>query len=161
MSGPKSGYVCWFRVRFSECDPLGHVNNAVYLTYLEQAAIDHAAFGGWPESRLRDEIGAVFVARKHEIEYLRPATEGMVLEVRTWPSSMTGARAFRDYEIGANSEPDPARRIDRLIPPADIVPFPRHDLIVRARTEWAFMNVTTGRPVRIPHIVIDDFLIGA
>lgn len=161
MSRPKSGYICWFRVRFGECDPLGHVNNAVYLTYLEQAAIDHAAFGGWPETRLRDEIGAVFVARRHEIEYRRPATEGMVLEVRTWPSSMSGARAFRDYEIGVTSEPDPARRIDRLVPPGQIASFPRADLVVRARTEWAFMNVATGRPARIPQTVIDDFMIDA
>src|SRR5699024_8640808 len=111
MSGPSSGYVCWFRVRFNECDPLGHVNNGVYLTYLEQAAIDHAAAGGWPSARLRAEAGALFVARRHEIEYVRPATEGMVLEVRTWPSAMSGARAFREYEIGVASEDDPARRI--------------------------------------------------
>lgn len=159
MSRPASGYVCWFRVRFSECDPLGHVNNAVYLTYLEQAAIDHAAAGGWPEGRLRDEVGAVFVARRHEIEYLRPATVGMVLEVRTWPAAMSGARAFREYEIGVSHEADPARRIDRLVPFAEIAAFPREDLVVRARTEWAFMNAETGRPARIPRAVIDDFLV--
>lgn len=160
MTRPKTAFVCWFRVRFGECDPLGHVNNAVYLTYLEQAAIDHAALGGWPETRLRDEIGAVFVARRHEIEYLRPATAGMVLEVRTWPSAMSGARAFREYEMGISTEADPARRIDRLVAPDEIAPFARADLVVRARTEWAFMNVTTGRPARIPGVVIDDFLIG-
>jgi Thioesterase-like superfamily len=28
-------------VRFRDCDPMGHVNNAVYLTYLEQARFSH------------------------------------------------------------------------------------------------------------------------
>ena len=34
-------------VRFRDCDPLGHVNNAVYLTYLEAARFAwwHATFG--------------------------------------------------------------------------------------------------------------------
>lgn len=159
MSSPKSGYVCWFRVRFSECDPLGHVNNSVYLTYLEQAAIDHAAAGGWSSERLRQEIGAVFVARKHEIEYFQPATEGAVLEVRTWPSAMSGARGTRHYEIGRTVAEAPASQIDRLIPPEEIAPFARRDLIVRAQTEWAFMNVTSGRPTRIPAAVIRDFLL--
>ena len=37
-------------VRFSDCDPLAHVNNAVYLTYLEQARLTlwRAQLGSWP-----------------------------------------------------------------------------------------------------------------
>ena len=48
-------YVAHFRVRFSDLDPLGHVNNAVYLNFLEQAAIDHATITGL---RLRGAEGA-------------------------------------------------------------------------------------------------------
>ena len=36
------------QVRFRDCDPLGHVNNAVYLTYLEQAR-----FNLWREQKLK------------------------------------------------------------------------------------------------------------
>jgi acyl-CoA thioester hydrolase len=78
-------YLAHFRVRFHEIDPLGHVNNAVYLTYLEQAAIDHAAVAGYDVERLRD-LGGVFIARRHEVDYRLPARAGDWLRVTTWPN---------------------------------------------------------------------------
>jgi acyl-CoA thioester hydrolase len=158
VTSPKTGYVGYFRVRFSECDPLGHVNNAVYLSYLEQTAIDHAAMVGWASADLQREAGAVFVARKHEIEYLQPATEGTLLQVRTWPGAMSGARGTRHYEIG-RVDGDPTGLVDRLLTPGEIGPLPRGELVVRAKTEWAFMNLATGRPTRIPAVVVRDFLV--
>src|SRR3954471_18487117 len=86
-------YLAHFRVRFHELDPLGHVNNAVYLSYLEQAAIDHAAAAGWDAATLRT-IGGVFIARRHEITYHRPAAENDRLRVITWPIELAGARAI-------------------------------------------------------------------
>jgi acyl-CoA thioester hydrolase len=112
---------------------------------------------GWPAERLRREIGAVFVARRHEIEYLRPAVEGDVLRVRTWPEEMSGARGYRVYDI-TRADEAPGERVDRLLAPAELVPADRREVIVRARTEWAFMNVATGRPQRIPEVVVRDFL---
>lgn len=157
MTTARSGYVQFVRVRFHECDPLGHVNNSVYLNYLEQVAIDHAAAVGWPADRLRAEIGAVFVARQHEIEYLRPAFEGDVLRIRTWPEEMSGARGHRVYDITRATEA-PGERIDRVLAPEELTPAPRGEILVRARTEWAFVNVATGRPQRIPAEVVTDFL---
>jgi acyl-CoA thioester hydrolase len=52
-------FVHRLEVRFRDCDPLGHVNNAVYLTYLEQARFAHwrAVWGfnfeGLPEGDAR------------------------------------------------------------------------------------------------------------
>ena len=59
----------FFRVRFHEVDALGHVNNAAYLNYLEQAAIDHATFLGLDLQRLQG-LGGVLVARRHEIVFV-------------------------------------------------------------------------------------------
>lgn len=157
MSRAKSGYASYVRVRFQECDPLGHVNNAVYLTYLEQVAIDHASAVGWSSAILSRETGAVFVARKHEIEYLRPARDGDLLQVRTWPQEMRGARGERVYDI-SRVEGDRAGLVDRLLAAEELIPLPKSDILVRARTEWAFMNVTTGRPARIPATVTNDFI---
>ena len=53
-------YVCWFPVRFSDLDPLGHVNNAVYLNLLEQAAIEHAALSGFAYEDLRRDDTRVY-----------------------------------------------------------------------------------------------------
>ena len=40
-------FAAYFRVRHYESDALGHVNNAAYLHYLEQAAIEHSTAAGY------------------------------------------------------------------------------------------------------------------
>lgn len=59
-------------VRFRDCDPYGHVNNAVYLTYLE-----NARFALWRAQ----QVNGVILARA-EADYLAQATYGDELEVR-------------------------------------------------------------------------------
>lgn len=157
MSEPITGYLSLVRVRFNECDPLGHVNNSVYLNYLEQIAIDHAASVGWTSESLIGEAGAAFVARKHEITYVQPAFQNDWLLVRTWPTEMRGARGIRMYDI-SRFEGEPIGWMDRQVPWAEMPAVNRRNMVVQARTEWAFMNVTTGRPTRIPHAVSRDFV---
>lgn len=159
MKSPRSGFIAHVRVRFHECDPLGHVNNAVYLGFLEQAAIDHAAAAGWPASRLSAEIGAVFVARKHEIEFLLPSFENDILEIMTWPEEMSGARATRRYQICRIDGDIHSLPANRLIAASEITTASRDRLVVRASTEWVLANVERGRPVRIPERLEKDFLV--
>ena len=155
---PVSSLITHVRVRFQECDPLGHVNNATFISYLEQAAFDHAAILGWPVERLRDEIGAVFIVRRHEITFHQPAFEDQVLQILTWPGELTGARAVRMYEM---------RRIDAdpyAVPPSRIVPgpnvphFDKSELVVSGQTLFAFVHLERGRPVRVPDLVAQGFL---
>jgi acyl-CoA thioester hydrolase len=69
-------------VRFRDCDPMGHVNNAVYLTYLEQARFAHwREVWGVDFERLPEGTPGVILARA-EIDYRRPARYGDVLEIR-------------------------------------------------------------------------------
>ena len=69
-------------VRFRDCDPLGHVNNAVYLTYLEQARFAHwRDVWGFDFEGLPENAPGVILARA-EIDYRRPARYGDRLEVR-------------------------------------------------------------------------------
>lgn len=154
-SQPRSAYRLPVRVRFHECDPLGHVNNAVYLSYLEQAAIDHAALVGWSQENLEREIGGVFVARRHEVDYLRPAMEGDLVEVVTWAEAMGPASAMRRYIIrraqGAGMDPE-------LIREPDIRSLEVGEVLVRALTRWALVRRDTGRPMRIPVQVVSDFV---
>ncbi len=159
MRVPRSGFLAHARVRFHECDPFGHVNNAVYLGFLEQVAIDHSAAAGWPAARLQSEIGAVFVARKHEIEFLLPSFENDILEIVTWPEEITGARARRGYQIRRIEGDIHALPGNRLIVPSEIPAPSRDRLVVRASTEWVLANVERGRPVRIPAHLADAFLI--
>ena len=153
---PVSAYRLPITVRFNECDPLGHANNAAYLVWLEQAAIDHAILLGWPQDKLDREAGGVFVARRHEIDYLRPAYQGDHLEVLTWPDAMQMASTLRRYVIRRAAEPFGAPEI---IDNPDLASFDTGDVLVRAVTRWAFIQRDPVRPIRIPHYVLNDFLI--
>jgi YbgC/YbaW family acyl-CoA thioester hydrolase len=147
----------YFRVRFHEVDPLGHVNNAAYLNYLEQAAIDHASFLGLDLQRLQ-ELGGVFVARRHEIVFLRPTFAGDLLRVVTWLGEPRGARVDRQYLVFRELEkitdvPVGGRQLTRLDAPA------ADGLVAKATTEWVFAN-DQGRPRRVPSEVASLFQTG-
>lgn len=76
-------------VRFRDCDAYGHVNNAVYLTYLE-----NARFALWRAQG----ITGVILARA-EVDYRAQATYGDELEVRARVEGF-GRTSFRyEYEI--------------------------------------------------------------
>ena len=93
-------------VRFRDCDPMGHVNNAVYLTYLEQARFAHwrSLWGFGPPAANADEgqlpPGRPGVILAHvECDYKRPATYGETLEIRLRIAAL-GRTSFRyEYEI--------------------------------------------------------------
>ena len=157
LAGATHVYLAHFRVRYHQLDPLGHVNNATYLNYLEQAAIDHAA-GGYDVERLR-ALGGLFIARRHEIDFLSPAFAGDWLRVTTWGLALQGARARRAYEIHrlAPAVLAAAPPRDALLAPT-AVPPPTGDLLVRAQTDWAFVDPTTHRPRRIPAELRDAFV---
>lgn len=76
-------------VRFRDCDPLGHVNNAVYLTYLETARLVLWKAQG---------VDGVILARA-EVDYRSQARYGQNLEVRVRLEGL-GRSSFRyEYEI--------------------------------------------------------------
>jgi acyl-CoA thioester hydrolase len=86
-------------VRFRDCDALGHTNNAVYLTYLEQARFQHwRSLWGFGDPHTPPEMPGVILARV-EADYKRPSRYGDVLEIRLTVAEM-GRSSFRyDYEI--------------------------------------------------------------
>ena len=156
-SHPDAGipaFETYFRVRFHEVDALGHVNNAAYLNYLEQAAIDHATFLGLDMQRLQ-KLGGVFVARRHEIVFLKPTFAGDLLRVVTSLGEPRGARVDRHYlvfrELGRIADVPlggrPATWPGALADDA---------LVTRATTEWVFAN-REGQARRIPSEVVRLF----
>ena len=152
-------FAAYFRVRHYEADAVGHVNNAAYLHYLEQAAIEHSAAVGYPLGRYR-EMGALFIVRRHEIEYLRPASPGDVLEVVTWVAEIRGPRAVRAYEVYRYGQA--ASDVGTIaVPPDSLLPathVPASEPLVRARTQWAYVDLDSGRPLRPPAELIGAFV---
>jgi acyl-CoA thioester hydrolase len=139
-----------FRVRFHEVDALGHVNNSSYLNYLEQAAIDHASFLGLTLDRLRN-LGGVFVARRHDIVFLKPSFAGDLLRVITWLEEPRGARIARNYVVLRESTGAPGIPVAGRLTRGGQVPEVGA-IVVRAMTEWVFAG-DSGHPRRIPHEV--------
>jgi acyl-CoA thioester hydrolase len=85
-------------VRFRDCDALGHVNNAVYLSYLEQARFNHWRAIGLADLTGHADIPGVILARV-EIDYRRPAKFGDVLEVRLGIAAFGRTSFTYEYEI--------------------------------------------------------------
>jgi acyl-CoA thioester hydrolase len=114
-------------------DELGHVNNAVWVQWIQQVAVAH-----WDSIADPAHKNAYFwVVVRHEIDYLRPAFEGDVVTARTWIGEVPkGARSDRFVEfIGPDGK-----------------------VCVRARTSWAIIDVGSGRPVRVPPEVLAPFV---
>jgi acyl-CoA thioester hydrolase len=64
--------VSFYTVRFNDCDPLGHLNNARYLDYFLNAREDHLRDHYGIDLRDWSARGILFVVSRHEIRYLRP-----------------------------------------------------------------------------------------
>ncbi len=82
-------------VRFRDCDPMGHVNNAVYLSYLEAARFAwwRSVFGA---SGLQDHG---FIVARVEIDYRKPALPGDRLTIRLRVEAMGRSSFTVVYEI--------------------------------------------------------------
>jgi acyl-CoA thioester hydrolase len=84
-----------FIVSPDDIDQLGHVNNVVYLRYAQDAAVAH-----WRSAvpkELRNSL--VWVVRRHEIDYFKPALADDELNARTWVGEASGATMDRFVEI--------------------------------------------------------------
>lgn len=124
-----SGAVTILReVAWEDVDPAQHVNNAKYFTYLEESGIQAVAqFGVSMHAFLQQGYGSV--ARKTRIEYKQPARLGDKLDITTYLSDARSVRATRHFIL--------RRQADQ-------------QLIAQAFVLWVFIDLKTGRPVRMP-----------
>jgi acyl-CoA thioester hydrolase len=82
------------------------------------------------------ELGGVFVMRRVEIDYLRPAVASDTLEITTWLEEIRGTRARRRYEIRKQNH---------------------DDLLVTAEALWVWVDTNSMRPRPIPDILLNKF----
>ena len=141
IRGPPLLYTAPVPARFShplvaaaaDIDDLGHVSNLVYLRWVLEAATAHSVARGWSSAEYR-ALGAGWVVRRHELDYLAQVTLDQQLVAETWVDSWKGASCVRKTEI-----------------------FRDGVIVARAATTWAFMSFATGRPQRIADVVLDAF----
>lgn len=81
-------------VRFRDCDAMGHVNNAVYLSYLEQAR-----FAYWQRLTGATGIPRSFIVARVEIDYRAPITLDDRIVVRLRVSAVGRSSFTLEYEV--------------------------------------------------------------
>lgn len=82
-------------VRFNDCDPMGHLNNAIFSTYLEQARL---AYFGEAERMPQADI----ILARTEIDFRAPVSLGETIEIEVWPTRI-GTKSFElSYELRAD-----------------------------------------------------------
>lgn len=112
-------------LRWSDIDSFGHVNNTVYLRYLQEARVDllyvHAP------SRGAEDLARGMVVRRHEISYrapIRHVREGdhrQPIRVETWVTAIRAASFDLGYEI-LDLGPDGERHV-YAVAASILVPF--------------------------------------
>ena len=130
-------YTLRFPVPPSAIDANDHVNNIAYLQWMQDVAIAHTTAVGWPPERYF-ELGAAWVARSHFIEYLRPAFLGEPIALHTWIEAMDRRRCPRHYAFVREGDG-------------------KRDVLARAKTEWVYVDLKSGRPTTIPAIMAESF----
>jgi acyl-CoA thioester hydrolase len=123
-----------FEIPADVVDENGHVNNVVYVRWMQEAAVRHSDAVGCTQATR--EAGALWVVRSHRIEYLRPAFAGETIEVSTWVADFRRVISLRRYEF--------VRTTDQVV-------------LARGETDWVFVDAKTGRPRAIPESVWGRF----
>jgi len=112
------------KVSSSDIDALGHVNNIVYLRWVQEVAAAHWTYLS------NESINKLYawVVMRHEIDYLHPAQFGDRILLRTWVGKSSGPRSERHTEILDSASGKE---------------------LAQALTTWCLVDATTMRPKRI------------
>ena len=125
-----------FRLSFTpqpgDIDQLGHVNNAVWVGWIQEMATAH-----WGAVAAAEHIDAyIWVVVRHEIDYLGDAGPGETVEARTWVGERPrGARFDRHVEFSRDGR-----------------------VLVRAKTTWVIVDRASGKIRRVPPDAAAPFL---
>lgn len=120
----------------SDIDLMGHVNNVVYLRWVQEVATAH-----WTaKAALEDQASLLWVVLRHEIDYLRPALLGDSIMARTWVGPASRIKFERHIEI--------LRASDGAV-------------LAHARSLWCPIDSQTMKPVAVRPEVRERFSIPA
>lgn len=112
-----------------DIDELNHVNNIIYLRYVQDAAIGH-----WKTVPQEIASQIIWMARRHEIDYLKQAFLGDELVAKTWVDDFVGVKSIRHCEIMRGEE-----------------------VLARSITHWISLDAQTLRPKRITEEIVKQF----
>ncbi len=119
-----------FQVKPAAIDALNHVNNVVYLEWVQEISVLH-----W-NNLITDKIKAqyIWVAIRHEIDYVNPSFLNDVITVYTWIDETKGVKSIRIVHIYCEDK-----------------------LLVKAKTTWVLLDAKSLKPKRIGKDLIELF----
>ncbi|GAB2534756.1 acyl-CoA thioesterase [Rufibacter soli] len=117
------------KVTEADIDALGHVNNVVYLRWVQEVSAAHWATVAPQE--LQDKY--LWVVLRHEIDFHKPAFQSDVIKGSTWVGGHHGAKFERFVTL---------QRSDS------------EELLASAKTTWCLLDAATMRPRRIEEDVL-------
>jgi len=129
---PTTPFEVKINVTPNDIDQLGHVNNVVYLRWVQDAAAAH--WNTLAPRELQKELA--WVVLRHEINYHKPGFLDDNIVARTWVGETEGFRSIRFVEIYNG----------------------RGVLLVSASTTWCLIDPTSGRPKKITAEIKESLL---
>lgn len=114
-------------VTSEDIDDLNHVNNVVYVQWMDKVAFEHWSY----LTRENPLPQYIWVVIRHEIDYLKQAVLGDEITVKTWVGETKGFKSERIMEFYKNKE-----------------------LLVKATTIWGMLDAKTYKPTRIRENVL-------
>jgi acyl-CoA thioester hydrolase len=115
------------KVTAEDIDGLNHVNNVVYVQWMDTVAFKHWAF----LTQNNPLPQYIWVVLKHEVEYLKQAVLGDIITVKTWVGETKGFKSERLMEFYKNNQ-----------------------LLVQAKTVWGMLDANNYKPSRIRENVL-------
>jgi len=114
----------------ADIDFMGHVNNASYLKWVQDAVVSH-----WQKLAPADAVAAhLWVALKHEITYRKPTFLGDDVIATVLLEKVQGARAFYDTVIRRGEE-----------------------VLAEVKSSWCCLDAETLKPARLARDIVDRF----
>ncbi len=132
IMNPTSTFEISLKVLPSDIDELGHVNNIVYLRWVQDAAVAH--WQALAPARYQKEI--LWVVLRHEIDYKAPAHKNEEVLAITWIGNARRLSFERNTEILSKKD---------------------RTLLARAKTIWCPVNSNTLKPQRVDQRIRDLF----
>lgn len=115
------------QVQPEHIDVLGHVNNVVYIQWMQDVAAAHIETLGLGLAQYL-ELKHAMVAVEHHVQYRKAALEGEHIILRTWLDDINALYSFRQYAFYR---------------PKD------QSVLFMGNTKWACIEIETGRPKRM------------
>ncbi|HCW08868.1 MAG TPA: acyl-CoA thioesterase [Cytophagales bacterium] len=111
-------------VNSTHIDDMQHVNNVVYLQWVQEVALAH-----W--NTVNEDIRKKYnwVALRHEIDYKSQGFVGDELIAQTWVHSFEGVKSIRMVQIIRTTD---------------------NKLLAEARSTWCLLNAANNRPTKVP-----------